>query len=127
LPTAALFLNVPAPPARVLVDAGCRVALASDFNPGSSPGGNMNLVLSLACLLMKLSPVEAINAATLNGAFAMGLEDRCGSISHGKLANLILTRPIPSMAYLPYAFGSNTIDRVMIRGAWVDAPSAGPE
>lgn len=119
LPTAAFFLRMPFQPARQLIDANCAIALASDFNPGSSPSGNMNLVVAMSCIQMKLLPEEAINAATLNGAFAMGLGSRLGSITTGKRANLIFTRPIPSLAYLPYAFGSNLIDRVMIGGEWI--------
>jgi len=118
LPTAAFFLRMPFQPARHLIDAGCAIALASDFNPGSSPSGNMNLVIAMSCIQMKMLPEEAINAATINGAFAMGLEDSLGSISAGKKANLILTKPIPSLAYLPYAFGAMNIDRVMIAGEW---------
>jgi imidazolonepropionase len=119
LPTAAFFLRMPFQPARELIDAGCAIALASDLNPGSSPSGNMNLVVSMGCIGMKMLPEEAINAATLNGAYAMGLGAETGSITPGKTANLIFTRPIPSLAYLPYAFGSNLIDRVMIRGKFI--------
>lgn len=119
LPTAAFFLRMPFQPARQLVDAGCAIALASDFNPGSSPSGNMNFVVALSCIQMKLLPEEAINAATINGAYAMELQDKVGSITTGKLANLILTKPIPSIKYLPYAFGSNLIDRVMLAGEWI--------
>ncbi len=119
LPTAAFFLRMSFQPARELIDAGCAIALASDFNPGSSPSGNMNLVLSMSCIGMKLLPEEAINAATLNGAYAMGLGDELGSITAGKKANLIITRPVPSLAYLPYAFGSNLVDRVMIGGEFI--------
>lgn len=118
LPTAAFFLRMPFQPARQLIDAGCAIALASDFNPGSSPSGNMNLVIAMSCIQMKMLPEEAINAATINGAYAMGLQDSLGSISAGKKANLILTKSIPSLAYLPYAFGSANIDRVMIAGEW---------
>jgi len=120
LPTAAFFLRMPFQPARALVQAGCAIALASDFNPGSSPSGNMNLVVSMACIQMKLLPEEAINAATLNGAHAMELGQELGSITVGKKANLILTRPIPSLAYLPYAFGSNLVEKVMLKGEWVE-------
>ena len=119
LPTAAFFLRMPYQPARALIDSGCAIALASDFNPGSSPSGNMNFVVSLSCIQMKLLPEEAINAATINGAFAMGVEKTAGSITVGKRADLILTRPLPSLAYLPYAFGTNCIERVMIKGEWV--------
>jgi imidazolonepropionase len=119
LPTAAFFLRMPFQPARQLINAGCAIALATDFNPGSSPSGNMNLVVSMSCIQMKMLPEEAINAATLNGAHAMELGDQLGSITVGKKANLIFTRPIPSIAYLPYAFGSNLIDKVMINGEWI--------
>jgi imidazolonepropionase len=116
LPTAAYFLRMPFQPARALIDAGCAVALASDFNPGSSPSGNMNNVVSMSCIQMKMLPEEAINAATINGAYAMELEEETGSIFIGKRANLIITKPIPSIAYLPYAFGNNLIDQVLING-----------
>ncbi len=119
LPTAAFFLRMPFQPARQLIDSNCAIALASDFNPGSSPSGNMNFVVSLSCIQMKMLPEEAINAATLNGAFAMELQDEVGSITVGKLANLILTTPIPSLAYLPYAFGNVLVERVMVEGEWV--------
>ena len=116
LPTAAFFLRMPFQPARQIIDAGCAIALASDYNPGSSPSGNMNLVVAMSCIGMKMLPEESINAATLNGAFAMGLQNEVGSITVGKKANLIFTTPIPSLAYLPYSFGSNLIDKVMING-----------
>ena len=119
LPTAAFFLRMPFQPARQLIDAGCAIALASDYNPGSSPSGNMNLVLAMACIQMKMLPEEAINAATINGAFAMELQQETGSIAIGKKANLVVTRPIPSLAYLPYAFGSSLIDKVMLKGDWI--------
>ncbi|MDN3657094.1 imidazolonepropionase [Ferruginibacter paludis] len=119
LPTAAFFLRMGFPNARALMHAGCAIALASDFNPGSSPSGNMNLVLAMACIQMKMLPEEAINAATINGAFAMELGNQAGSITIGKKANFIFTKPIPSLAYLPYAFGSNLIDKVMINGEYV--------
>lgn len=116
LPTAAFFLLMPFQPARKLIDAGCAIALASDFNPGSSPSGNMNLVLAMSCIQMKMLPEEAINAATLNGAYAMEVQEKLGSITVGKKANLIFTKPIPSLAYFPYAFGSNLVSKVMING-----------
>jgi imidazolonepropionase len=119
LPTAAFFLRMPFQPARKLIDAGCAIALASDFNPGSSPSGNMNLVIAMSCIQMKMLPEEAINAATINGAFAIELQDEVGSITIGKKANLIFTQPIPSLAYLPYSFGSNLIEKVMIGGEWI--------
>jgi imidazolonepropionase len=119
LPSAAFFLRMPFQPARHLIDAGCAIALASDYNPGSSPSGNMNFVVSLSCIQMKMLPEEAINAATINGAFAMNCEKEVGSFTVGKKANLILMKPIPSISFLPYSFGSNNIDKVMIRGEWV--------
>ncbi|MEO6722098.1 MAG: imidazolonepropionase [Ferruginibacter sp.] len=119
LPTAAFFLRMPFQPARQLIDAGCAIALASDFNPGSSPSGNMNLVVSMSCIQMKMLPAEAINAATINGAYAMEIGESTGSITIGKNANLIFTKPIPSLSYLPYAFGSNLIDKVMIKGEFI--------
>ncbi|HWJ29761.1 MAG TPA: amidohydrolase family protein, partial [Flavisolibacter sp.] len=119
LPSAAFFLRMPFQPARSLIDAGCAIALASDFNPGSSPSGNMNLVIALSCIQMKMLPEEAINAATINGAYAMEVQEVAGSITIGKKANLIMTKEIPSLAYLPYAFGSNLIEKVMIDGIWM--------
>jgi imidazolonepropionase len=119
LPNAAFFLRMPFQPARALIDQGCAVALASDYNPGSSPSGNMNLVVSMSCIQMKMLPAEAINAATLNGAYAMELGDELGSITTGKRANLIFTGKIPSIAYLPYAFGTNLVDKVMINGDFI--------
>ncbi len=116
LPTAAFFLRMQYQPARQLIDSGCAIALASDYNPGSSPSGNMNFVITLSCIQMKMLPEEAINAATINGAYAMELEKELGSISIGKKANLIFTKPITSLAYLPYSFGTNLIDKVMING-----------
>jgi imidazolonepropionase len=119
LPTAAFFLRMPFQPARELIDAGCAIALASDYNPGSSPSGNMNLVIAMSCIQMKMLPEEAINAGTLNGAYAMDLGHLLGSITRGKKANLILTKSIPSLEYIPYAFGSNLVEHVMIEGEFV--------
>ncbi len=119
LPTAAFFLRMPFQPARQLIDAGCAIALASDYNPGSSPSGNMNLVVAMSCIQMKMLPEEAINAATMNAAYAMEVENELGSITVGKKAHLIFTKKIPSLAYLPYAFGNNLIDRVMINGQFI--------
>jgi imidazolonepropionase len=116
LPTAAYFLRIPFQPACQLIEAGAAIALASDYNPGSSPSGNMNTVVSMSCIQMKMLPHEAINAATINGAFAMELQQEVGSITIGKKANFILTKPISSINYLPYAFGSNLIDTVFING-----------
>ena len=119
LPTAAFFLRMAYQPARQLIDAGCAIALASDYNPGSSPSGNMNFVTALSCIQMKMLPEEAINAATINGAYAMEVQDETGSIMIGKKANLIFTKQIPSIAYLPYTFGSNHIDSVMMNGRFI--------
>ena len=121
LPTAAFFLRMQFQPARKLIDAGAAVTLASDFNPGSSPSGNMNLVNAISCIQMKMLPEEVINASTLNGACAMELENQVGSIKIGKTANLIFTKPVPSLAYLFYSFGTNHIDKVMLNGNWVKA------
>jgi len=118
LPTAALFLRLPVPPARQLIDAEASVAIASDYNPGSSPGSNMNFVVSLSCIQMRMLPEEAINAATINGAFAMDVQDQAGSVTVGKKANLFITKIIPSVAYLPYSFSTDCIERVMIAGDW---------
>jgi imidazolonepropionase len=120
LPSAAFFLRMPFQPARQLIDNGAAIALASDYNPGSSPGGNMNFVVALSCIQMKMLPEEAINAATINGAYAMELGNELGSITIGKKANLIFTKPIPSLAYLPYSFGSNLIDKVMVEGEFIN-------
>ncbi|HEY2649668.1 MAG TPA: imidazolonepropionase [Puia sp.] len=119
LPAAAFFLRMPFPPARHLLESGAAIALASDYNPGSSPTGDMNLVVSLACIQMKLLPEEAWNAATTNGAYAMGLGNSHGSIATGKIASLIITKPVSSLAYLPYRFGTNLIDKVILRGRFV--------
>ena len=116
LPSCSYFLSIPYTPARQLIDAGLPLALATDYNPGSTPSGNMNFVVSTACIKMKMTPEEAINAATINGAYAMGLSQECGSITKGKIANLIITKAIPSYGFLPYAFGDNHIDTVIING-----------
>ncbi|MCW9038080.1 imidazolonepropionase [Altibacter sp.] len=116
LPSCSYFLSIPYTPGRKLIDAGLPLALATDYNPGSTPSGNMNFVVATACIKMKLTPEEAINAATLNGAYAMGLSSSHGSITKGKKANVIITKEIPSYGYLPYAFGSNLIDAVIING-----------
>jgi imidazolonepropionase len=119
LPAAAFFLRMPFQPARRLIDAGCAIAIASDYNPGSSPSGNMNLVVAMSCIGMKMLPEEAINAATINGAYAISAEHEVGSITVGKKANLIITKPIPTLAYLPYSFGANLIEQVMINGEFI--------
>ncbi|SFT00596.1 imidazolonepropionase [Zhouia amylolytica] len=116
LPSCSYFLSIPYTPARKLIDAGLPLALATDFNPGSTPSGNMNFVISTACIKMKMTPEEAINAATINAAYAMGIAESHGSITVGKKANLILTKEIPSYGFLPYAFGTNNIDSVFING-----------
>lgn len=116
LPGCAFFLGIPFAPARQMIDAGLPVVLASDFNPGSCPSGNMPFVLSLACAKMKMLPEEALNAATLNGARAMELEADYGTIAVGKIANVLITRPMLSLAGLPYAFGSNVVETVVLRG-----------
>ena len=119
LPSCSYFLGIPYTPARDIIDTGLPLALATDYNPGSTPSGNMNFVVSTACIKMKMTPEEAINAATLNGAYAMGIENQYGSITKGKKANLIITKQIPSYAYLPYAFGGNQIDKIIINGRFI--------
>ncbi len=116
LPLCSHFLSIPYTPARKIIDAGLPLALATDFNPGSTPSGNVNQVISEACIKMKMTPEEAINAATINGAYAMNVQETHGSINKGKKANLIITKEIPSIGFLPYAFGSNNIDSVLING-----------
>ena len=116
LPSCSYFLGIPYTPARQVIDAGLPLALATDYNPGSTPSGNMNFVVSTACIKMKMTPEEAINAATINGAYAMNISNTHGSVTKGKKANLIITKDIPSYGYLPYAFGSNLIDEVFING-----------
>jgi len=116
LPSCSYFLSIPYTPAKKIMNAGLPLALASDYNPGSTPSGNMNFVVSTACIKMKMTPEEAINAATINGAYAMGLEKEVGSITVGKKANLILTKSIHSYASIPYAFGMNQIGEVYISG-----------
>ena len=116
LPGCSYFLGIPYTPAREIIDAGLPLALASDYNPGSAPSGNMNFVVAAACIKMKMAPEEAINAATINGAYAMGLENEVGSISVEKKANLLLTKPINSYNVLTYAFGTNHIEQVYING-----------
>ena len=116
LPSCSYFLSIPYAPGRKMIDAGLPLALATDYNPGSTPSGNMNFVVATACIKMRLTPEEAINAATINGAYAMGLSNTHGSITKGKAANLIITKQVPSYGYLPYAFGSNLIDTVIING-----------
>jgi imidazolonepropionase len=116
LPGTSFFLRIPYAPAREMIDSGLGVALASDFNPGSSPSGNMKFIISLACIYMKMLPEEAINAATINAAHALELQNDLGSISVGKTANLIITKPLDNIAQIPYYYGSNLIDKVLING-----------
>jgi imidazolonepropionase len=116
LPGAAFFLGLPFPPARRMLEAGLPLAIASDYNPGSAPSGNMPLVISLACIKMKLTPEEAFNAATINTAAALEIIDTHGAIAKGKVANVFITKPIPSVAYMPYAFGTRLIETVILKG-----------
>lgn len=116
LPSCSYFISIPYTPARKMLNAGLPLALASDFNPGTTPSGNMNFVVATACIKMKMTPEEAINAATINGAYAMGISETHGSITKGKRANLIITKPITSYYQLPYAFGTNLIDEVIVEG-----------
>lgn len=119
LPSCSYFISIPYTPARKMMEAGLPLALATDFNPGTTPSGNMNFVVATACIKMKMTPEEAINAATINGAYAMGLSETHGSITKGKRANLIITKPITSFYQLPYAFGTNLIEQVIIEGKLV--------
>ncbi len=116
LPGTAFFLRLKYAPARKMIDSGLGIALASDYNPGSSPSGNMQFVISLASIYMKMLPEEAINAATINGAYALELQDELGSISVGKTANLIITKPLDNIALIPYYFGTNIVDKMIING-----------
>lgn len=116
LPSCSYYLNIPYAPARKMIDSGLGIALATDFNPGSSPSGNIPFLLSLACTKMKMTPMEAFNAVTINGAHAMEVADVLGSITIGKIANLIITKNIPNLTYIPYMFGTNHIDKVMLKG-----------
>ncbi|RZJ63496.1 MAG: imidazolonepropionase [Flavobacterium sp.] len=119
LPSCSFFISIPYTPAKKMMEAGLPIALATDFNPGTTPSGNMNLVVATACIKMKMTPEEAINAATINGAYAMGVSETHGSITVGKRANLIITKPLTSYYQLPYAFGSNLIESVIIEGKLV--------
>ncbi len=116
LPGAAFFLGMIYAPVRKMIDSGLPVAMASDFNPGSSPSDNMQLILSMGCIKYKMLPEEALNAVTLNSAYAMGVSDILGSIAVGKKANVFISKPIPSVEYMPYSFGSNKVDRVILNG-----------
>tara|TARA_R110002049_G_scaffold468_1_gene2648 strand:- start:252 stop:1496 length:1245 start_codon:yes stop_codon:yes gene_type:complete len=116
LPSCSYFLGIPYTPARKMIDQGLPLALATDYNPGSTPSGNMNFVVATACIKMKMTPEEAINAATINGAYAMNLNDNVGSITKGKLANLIITKEINSYNFIPYSFGNHCIEKVFLKG-----------
>ncbi len=116
LPGSVFFLGLPDPPVRKMIEAGLPVALASDYNPGSSPSGNMKLIMSLGCIRLKMTPEEVINAVTINSAYAMGLSETHGSVAKGKVANVFITKNIPSYEYLPYAYGSNLIDKIILKG-----------
>ena len=125
LPGSAFFLGLPDAPARKMIDADLPLALASDYNPGSSPSGNMNLVMSMGCIKLKMLPEEVINAVTINSAYAMGLSETHGSIARGKVANVFITKEIPSYEFLPYAFGSDLIDIVILRGKLIKSLPTG--
>lgn len=116
LPGCSFFLNLPYAPLKQMINSGLSVALATDFNPGSTPSGNMKMVLSLACIKMRLTPAQAINAATINGAYALGISDTHGSITAGKAANLFITTEIPSIAYIPYSYTEPMVDTVILNG-----------
>jgi imidazolonepropionase len=120
LPSCSYFLSIPYTPARAIISAGLPLALATDFNPGSTPSGNMNFVVATACIKMNMTPEEAINAATINGAYAMNLADEVGSITKGKKANFIITKEILSYGAIPYNFGSVLIDSIFINGKEID-------
>ncbi len=119
LPGCAFFLNLPLSPARDMINAGLPVAMASDFNPGTSPSGNMQLILSMACIRYRLTPEEALNATTLNTAYAMGVSDELGSITRGKVANLIVTQPMTQLEFMPYYYGANKVAKMMLNGKFV--------
>lgn len=116
LPTCSFFIQIPYTPARKIIKAGLPLAIATDYNPGTTPSGNMNFVVATACIQMKMTPEEAINAATINGAYAMGISDEYGSITRGKKANIMITKPINSYYELPYSFGDNLIELVILNG-----------
>lgn len=119
LPGTAFFLNIHPPDARRLINAGLPVALASDYNPGTCPSGNMELVISMAASMLKMQVNESLHAATINGAFAMGLEDTAGRIAAGRKANLLITKKIPSLSFMPYHFGQSSLDKVMVQGRFI--------
>ena len=116
MPGASFFLGLKYAPARIMMEAGLPIALASDFNPGSSPSGDMKFIMSLGCIQLRMLPEEVLHAVTINTAYAMGLQETHGTICRGKKANLIITREVPGLAYLPYAYGSDLIDTVILGG-----------
>ena len=120
LPSTSFFLGIPFAPARQMIDRGLPVSIASDYNPGSSPSGNLNFSISLACLKMKLLPEEAINAVTVNAAYALELQEKAGCISKGMPANIFITKPIPSVNFIPYSFGNPVIEQVIINGKFYE-------
>jgi imidazolonepropionase len=120
LPGAAFFLNLPFTPARQIIDAGLPMAVASDYNPGSSPTGNMPLMISLACIKMKMTPEEAFNATTINTAYTLGLSASHGTITRGKVANVFITKPLSSLAFIPYSFGGNPVEQAILNGKLID-------
>lgn len=119
LPGCAFFLNLPLSPAREMIKAGLPVAMASDFNPGTSPSGNMQLILSMACIRYRLTPEEALNATTLNTAYAMDVSHELGSITKGKIANLIITEPMTQLEFMPYYYGANKVAKMVLNGKFV--------
>ena len=116
LPGTSFFLNMPFAPARKMIDEGLGIAIASDYNPGSTPSGDMRFCVSLACIKMRLLPKEAFNAVSINSAYAMGISDKYGSIAKGKVANFLITKPLPSLAYIPYAYTQPIIREVYLHG-----------
>ena len=120
LPGAAFFLGMVDPPVRKMIEAGLPIALASDYNPGSSPSGNMKFIMSLGTIKLRMLPEEVINASTINGAYAMGISEEMGSITKGKIANVFITKRIPTYEYMPYAYTSNLIDKVILNGKIID-------
>ncbi|MEM9678938.1 MAG: imidazolonepropionase [Bacteroidota bacterium] len=121
LPSCSYFLGIPYTPARQLIDAGLPLAIATDYNPGSSPNGNMNFIIGTSCAKLKMTPEEAINAATINGAYAMGISNMYGSITRGKKANIIITKPMPDYRTIPYEFAHNPVEQIIINGQLLDA------
>ena len=120
LPGAAFFLGMEYPPVRKMIEAGLPVALASDYNPGSSPSGDMKFIMSLGCVIMKMTPEEVINATTINSAYAMGVSDVVGSIARGKIANVFITKPIPTIEFMPYAYTAKLVDTVILKGKIIE-------